>query len=35
MGATTNACAFLAAGVTDSLACERTAPLRVDCSAIN
>ncbi len=33
--ATTNACAFLASGVTDSLACERTAPSKVDCSATN
>ena len=32
-GATTNACAFLASGVTDSLACERTVPTKVDCSA--
>ncbi|MFI5395693.1 MAG: hypothetical protein ACHQ9S_09180 [Candidatus Binatia bacterium] len=32
-GATTNACAFLASGVTDSLACERTLPTKVDCSA--
>jgi len=35
MGATTNACAYVAAGVTDSIACERTAPTKVDCSAIN
>ena len=35
MGATTNACAYLAAGVTDSMACERTAPTKVDCTAIN
>ncbi len=33
--ATTNACAFLASGVTDSLACERTGPTKVDCSATN
>jgi hypothetical protein len=33
-GATTNACAFLASGVTDSLACERTAPAQVSCSAL-
>ena len=35
MGATTNACAYLAAGVTDSMACERTAPTKVDCAAID
>jgi hypothetical protein len=35
MAATTNACAYLASGVTDSLACERTAPTRVDCTAVN
>jgi len=34
-GAITNACAFLASGVTDSLACERTTPTKTDCSAIN
>jgi hypothetical protein len=33
--AVTNACAFLASGVTDSLACERTPPTKTDCSAIN
>jgi len=33
--AVTNACAFLASGVTDSLACERTQPAKIDCSAIN
>jgi hypothetical protein len=33
--ATTNACAYLASGVTDSMACERTEPRSVDCSAIN
>jgi hypothetical protein len=33
--ATNNACAFLAAGVTDSIACERTQPSKVDCVAIN
>jgi hypothetical protein len=33
--AITNACAFLASGVTDSLACERTTPAKIDCSAIN
>jgi hypothetical protein len=35
MAATTNACAYLAAGVTDSLACERTAPTTVECTAVN
>ena len=30
--AVTNACALLASGVTDSMACERTEPTRVDCS---
>jgi hypothetical protein len=34
-GATNNACAYLAAGVTDSIACERSEPTKVDCSAIN
>lgn len=33
--AATNACAFLASGVTDSLACERTQPTTTQCSAIN
>jgi hypothetical protein len=33
--AITNACAFLASGVTDTLACERSAPAKIDCSAIN
>ena len=35
MGATNNACAFVASGVTDSIACERTQPTKADCSAIN
>ena len=35
MGATNNACAFLASGVTDSIACERTQPTKVDCTALN
>jgi hypothetical protein len=35
MGATTNACAYLAAGVTDTMACDRTPPTKVDCSPIN
>jgi hypothetical protein len=30
-GAVTNACALLASGVTQTLACERTTPLRVSC----
>jgi hypothetical protein len=34
-GATTNACAYLASGVTDSIACERTEPTKVDCTAVN
>jgi hypothetical protein len=34
-GATNNACAFLASGVTDSIACERTPPTKADCTAIN
>jgi hypothetical protein len=28
-----NACALIAAGMTDTIACERTAPTRVDCAA--
>jgi hypothetical protein len=35
MGATNNACAFLASGVTDSIACERTPPSKVECAALN
>ena len=35
MAATTNACAYLSSGVTDSLACERTEPTRVECTAMN
>jgi AhpD family alkylhydroperoxidase len=31
--AVTNACALLASGVTDSMACERTEPTRSDCTA--
>jgi len=34
-GAITNVCAYLAAGVTDSMACERTQPSKTVCSAIN
>jgi len=30
-----NACAQLASGVADSLACERTRPTRLDCTAMN
>ena len=33
-GAVTNACAELASGVTDSMACERSQPVRVTCTAI-
>jgi len=33
--AVTNACAYLASGVTDSMACERTEPRSVECAAIN
>lgn len=33
-GAVTNACAYLASGVTDSMACERTQPTKADCSAV-
>ncbi len=29
----TNACAMLASGVTDTMACERTAPTKADCKA--
>ncbi len=32
--AITNACALLASGVTDSLACERTRPTTVRCSPL-
>ena len=31
--ATTNVCAFLSNGVTDSMACARTAPTKADCTA--
>ncbi len=34
-GATNNACALLASGVTDSIACERTPPTKIECTAIN
>ena len=29
----TNACAMLASGVTDTMACERTTPTKADCKA--
>lgn len=32
-GAVTNTCAFLASGVTESMACERTAPSSSSCRA--
>jgi len=35
MGATTNACAYLAEGVTDRMACERSSPTKLDCTALN
>ncbi len=31
--ATTNACAYLSSGVTDGIACARTAPTRAECTA--
>ena len=34
-GATNNACAFVASGVTDSIACERSQPTKVECAAID
>jgi hypothetical protein len=34
-GAINNACAQLVSGVTDSLACERTQPTKLDCSSMN
>jgi len=34
-GALTNACAYLASGVTDSLACERTPPTKLECVVVN
>ena len=34
-GAKSNVCADLASGVTDSLACERTEPSKVDCGALD
>jgi hypothetical protein len=34
-GAINNACALLASGVTDTMACERSGPVREDCSALN
>ena len=32
--ATTNACAAIAAGVTDSIACENTPPIKVTCEIV-
>lgn len=32
MGAVNNACAFLSAGVTDTIACERTPPTKDQCA---
>lgn len=34
-GAVTNACALLASGVTDSIACERTTPTKAECQALD
>jgi len=34
MAATTNVCAFLSSGVTDSMACSRTPPTRAECTPI-
>jgi hypothetical protein len=31
----TNACAQLISGVTETLACERTEPVKADCAALN
>ena len=31
--ATTNVCAFLSSGVTDSMACSRTPPTKAECTA--
>jgi len=31
MAATTNACAFVASGVTETMACERTTPRKSEC----
>ena len=33
-GALNNACAYLASGVTDSMACERTPPTKMECAAL-
>lgn len=35
MGATNNACADIAQGVTDGIACGRTQPTKVDCKSID
>jgi hypothetical protein len=34
MGATTNACALVSSGVTDTLRCQRTPPVRESCTAM-
>ena len=34
MAATTNVCAFLSSGVTDSMACSRTPPTRAECESL-
>ena len=34
LAATNNACAYLANGVTDNMACMRTPPTRADCTAV-
>ena len=34
MAATTNACAYLSSGVTEGMACARTLPDRVACTAV-
>ena len=33
--AVTNACAQIASGVTDTMACERTQPMKLNCGPIN
>ena len=35
MSATTNACAYVSSGVTDTIACEHTPPTKAECAAIN
>jgi len=34
-GAINNTCAQLASGVTDTMACERTSPLKLNCAPLN